>query len=55
MIYTDGSTIATGAAALISLTGSMGATTKVHKCEGVVSNTEDTIAIKFASALPVCQ
>jgi len=49
----DGSTIGTGAAALISLTGSTGATTKVHKCEGVVSNTEDTIAIKFASALPV--
>lgn len=43
------------AAPLISLTppAAAGATVKVHKCEGVVSKTEDTISLKLASALPV--
>lgn len=52
----DGTAVGTGAAApLISLTSTAaaGATVKVHKCEGVVSKTEDTISIKLASALPV--
>lgn len=52
----DGTVVVTGAAApLISLTSTAaaGATVKVHKCEGVVSKTEDTISIKLATALPV--
>ena len=52
----DGTVVGPGAAApLISLTppAAAGATVKVHKCEGVVSKTEDTISLKLASALPV--
>mmetsp|Transcript_13033 Transcript_13033/g.26052 ORF Transcript_13033/g.26052 Transcript_13033/m.26052 type:complete len:879 (-) Transcript_13033:288-2924(-) len=49
----DGSTVGTGAFPLISLSGAATGPTKVHKCEGVVSKTEDTISIKFATGLPV--
>ena len=49
----DGAEIGMGSAPLISLGGATGASTKLHKCEGVVSKTEDTISMKFASAIPV--
>jgi len=49
----DGSEIGMGSAPLISLGGATSASTKLHKCEGVVSKTEDTISMKFASAIPV--
>ena len=49
----DDSVVGTGTAALIAPTGGTSGTTKVHKCEGVVSKSEDTISIKLASALPV--